>query len=365
MDSIKIEGANHFNTDSYLLNPNGLYGGDSTVYKKGLPSEKKLKKGESKPEKGSFSGRHVKISDGKLQTKFRLPTEAEWEYAAKAVVENREYNTIRGRKKFAWDGKYTRNKNKKFKGDQVANFKQGDGDYSGVAGWSSDGADITQEVKFYEANAFGLYDMSGNVAEWVSDVYRPIIDDEANDFNYYRGNVFTKRMIDEDGKVVVQDVNEMVFDTLDNGKVVPVNVPGEIKTVPITKRDAFMRNNYEKSYNIDARDGDLASTKNFDKDEEYADGNHPRMYNSPLIPKELGESGLMKQAYDDNNRTTLVSDQSRVYKGGSWKDREYWLDPAHRRHLPEYMATNYIGFRCATDRLGAMTNDRRTPYHNK
>ena len=34
--------------------------------------------------------------------------------------------------------------------------------------------------------------MAGNVAEWVSDVYRPIVDDEANDFNYYRGNVYLR-----------------------------------------------------------------------------------------------------------------------------------------------------------------------------
>ena len=49
-----------------------------------------------------------------------------------------------------------------------------------MAGWSDDGGDITVQVKSYP-NDFGVYDMAGNVAEWVSDVYRPIIDDEAND----------------------------------------------------------------------------------------------------------------------------------------------------------------------------------------
>ncbi len=366
LDSVEVEGANHFSTKSYLANPYNMFDGDSTIYKKGLPQIKKRKKGAAKPAKGSFTGRHVKISDGILSPGFRLPTEAEWEYAAKALVENREYNNIRGRKKFAWNGKYARRADRRYRGDQLANYKQGKGDYSGVAGWSSDGADITIAVKSYKPNAFGLYDMSGNVAEWVADVYRPIIDSEANDFNYYRGNVFNKTLIDNEGKVVFVDYNNMAFDTLDNGRIVPKDLPGEIKYIPVTKTDAFMRNNYEKSYNIDYHDGDLASTQNYaanDDDDEMAA--KPRMYNSPIIPKEIGESGLVKQMYDKQNRTTLVSDKSRVIKGGSWRDRQYWLDPAQRRFLPEYMGANYIGFRCATDKLGAMTPKRRKAHHDK
>lgn len=356
MDSLELNGKNYFNTDTYLANPTLLFEGDSSVYRKGLPV--KRKKGESRPDRDKFSGRHVKVSDGILSPKFRLPTEAEWEYAAKADVENREYNNIRGRKKYAWNGKYTRNKSRRFKGDQLANFKQGRGDYSGVAGWSNDGGDITMPIKQYNPNAFGLYDMSGNVAEWVADVYRPIIDTEANDFNYFRGNVFNKPMIDENGKLVVVDYNTVEFDTLANGKIAPKDLPGEIKFIPITKDDAYMRNNYEKSYNIDYRDGDVASTTQYEKDEDELE-TKPRMYNSPIVPKQIGESGLRIKEYDKEERTTLISDESRVYKGGSWKDREYWLDPAQRRYLPEYMATSFIGFRCATDKLGPMTPNKR------
>ncbi len=364
LDSLEVKGQNHFSTEAYLANPSNLFNGDSTIYNKGLPSKRKRKKGDAKPSKGSFTGRHVKISDGILGPKFRLPTEVEWEFAAKAVVENREYNNIRGRKKYSWEGKYTRNKSKRAKGDQLANFKQGKGDYSGVPGWSSDGADITNEVKQYTPNANGLYDMSGNVAEWVADVYRPIIDNDANDFNYFRGNVFTKKMINEEGKVVIIDDVSVEYDTLDNGRIFPKTLPGNIKHVPISKQDAFMRNNYEKSYNVDSRDGDLASTKQYNKDEEELIVK-PRMYNAPKNPRIVGESGFLQQKYDLEKRTTLISDKSRVYKGGSWKDREYWLDPSQRRYLPEYMATNYIGFRCATDRLGGMTNKRRKPTTSK
>ena len=393
MDSVTVEGKNRFDTGTYLANPNLLFDGDESIYDRGLPdySQKTVKKtskrdrraeadavadvevdeaaddGEkrsrrSKKSKKSsqkgFTGRHVKTSDGLLTQRFRLPTEAEWEYAAKAEIENREYNSIRGRKKYSWNGSSTRDQSRRRAGDQMANFKQGKGDYSGLAGWSNDGADITIKIKSYDANAFGLYDMSGNVAEWVADVYRPIIDNDANDFNYFRGNVFKKALIDEEGKVVVVDYNSIEFDTLDNGKIVPRDLPGSIKYVPITKRDAFMRPNYEKANNIGINDGDMASTKLYYQNEEDME-TKPRMYNSPKTPRQIGESGLIIQQYDTKQRNTLISDQSRVFKGGSWKDREYWLDPAQRRYLPQYMATNYIGFRCATDKLGAMSYKRR------
>ena len=54
-----------------------------------------------------------------------------------------------------------------------------------------------------------------------------------------------------------------------------------------------------------------------------------------------------------NSRTTLINDEARVYKGGSWRDRNYWLDPAQRRYFPQDMATDYIGFRNAMSRAGS------------
>tara|TARA_R110002073_G_scaffold322276_2_gene498848 strand:- start:32952 stop:34625 length:1674 start_codon:yes stop_codon:yes gene_type:complete len=355
-DSIR----NFFDTDLYLSDPSKLFEGDTAVYKRGLPNYKPRKKGDPKPTKGSFTGRHVTSSDGLLTQKFRLPTEVEWEFGAKALSENREYNNIRGRKKYAWNGKYTRDKTTRYKGDQLANFKQRKGNYSGLAGWSDDGSDIPIKIKSYPPNGFGLYDMSGNVAEWVADVYRPIIDSEASDFNYFRGNIFTKKMIDSTGQVVVigQDSKATAtYDTLPNGKIVPRELPGEVKYVPITRDDAFMRRNYKTANNINKNDGDRNSTIYYELENDQFNGK-PRMYNSPKNSKD-SISGKLNQ-YDSKKRYTLISDKTRVHKGGSWNDREYWLDPAQRRYLPEYMSTNYIGFRCVTDIVGALSYKKRT-----
>ena len=61
--------------------------------------------------------------------------------------------------------------------------------------------------------------MAGNVAEWVADVYRPIIDEEMNDFNYYRGNLYYKPSIDENGKVITFGTENANYD----------NLPGSLK----------------------------------------------------------------------------------------------------------------------------------------
>ena len=350
---------NYFDTEVFLADSDKLFDGDSTVYKRGIRT-----RGTARNSQSSFQGRKITQADGVLQQKFRLPTEAEWEFAAKANIENREYNNIRGRKKYAWNGKYSRETNKRFKGDQLANFKQGKGNYSGLSGWSSDGSDIPIKVKSYQPNGFGLYDMSGNVSEWVEDVYRPIIDSEANDFNYFRGNIFTKKMIDKDGKVVIADISDntqVEYETLPNGKIIPKQLPGSVKYIPITKGDTRLRRNFKVSDNTDIGDGDKNSSR-FYQDDEDQFSSKPTMYNSPRKPtREIdpftGEEVLVNDA---KKRTTLISNKTRVYKGGSWSDREYWLDPAQRRYLPEYMATNHIGFRCVTDNIGPMSNDKRT-----
>ena len=55
---------------------------------------------------------------------------------------------------------------------------------------------------------------------------------------------------------------------------------------------------------------------------------------------------------------TLISDKSRVYKGGSWADRTYWMGSGTRRFLDEDKTSDMIGFRCAMDRMGSSSPNK-------
>ncbi|WP_367773431.1 gliding motility lipoprotein GldJ [Flavobacterium sp. WC2421] len=353
-----------FSTETYLKAPTMTYGGNEEIVlksKAGRKSPKAGKDGKVVEAKNVYAQR----SSGILLPEYRLPTEAEWEYAAAADVGQREYNIYKGQKKYPWSGSYTRSGKRQSKGDQLANFKQGNGDYGGIAGWSDDGADITNAVKKYPANDFGLYDMAGNVAEWVADVYRPIIDNESNDFNYFRGNRYTKNKIGEDGKVEIVTLETMKKDTLSNGKIIVRSFPGQIAQVPVDENETYLRQNFDKSNNINYRDGDKQSSKYYNFGESESDTDKAKsdknMYNSPKHNVTTDSLGMMVRKYDKSSkRTTLINDEVRVYKGGSWRDRAYWLDPAQRRYFPQDMATDYIGFRCAMSRVGPKAEKRKS-----
>ncbi len=61
----------------------------------------------------------------------------------------------------------------------------------GVAGSLNDNADITAPVRSFWPNDYGLFNMAGNVSEWVMDVYRPIIEQTTTaDHRSFRGNVY-------------------------------------------------------------------------------------------------------------------------------------------------------------------------------
>ncbi len=316
-----------FKTQTYLRAPNQSYGGD-IADKVGRNAQPRSRDADST--KLNF----VKREKGLLLPEYRLPTEAEWEYAALGLNEAREYNNYRGKKKYPWSGTSTRSSERKNEGDQLANFKQGRGDYSGVAGWSSDNADITAPVRSFSPNSFGIYGMGGNVAEWVADVYRPIINNDVSDLNYYRGNLYTKPAINQEGNTKI--VEEVIIDTMPNNKLAVKALPGDVVFSEIDEEDSQLRVNFNEAYNTDYLDGDKQSNPK---------GNANEMYKFAVDEK--GD-----QIKDQEKVKSLISDQTRVVKGGSWKDRAYWLDPAQRRYLPEFMAADYIGFRCAMSYLG-------------
>jgi formylglycine-generating enzyme len=136
---------------------------------------------------GSLAGSVGKVSllqQGIAIPGYRLPTEAEWEYAAQALIgtqyldENQTHRRL-----YPWDGHALRNPYGKSMGYFLANFKRGRGDYAGIAGKLNDGAMITTYVYDYPPNNFGLYNMAGNVNEWVQDVYRPLSFQDMDDLN--------------------------------------------------------------------------------------------------------------------------------------------------------------------------------------
>jgi gliding motility-associated lipoprotein GldJ len=358
--TLDVTAENSFSTEAYLYSPTSAYGGDDKIVLKGKKGSgtKEAKNGKVIDSKNIY----IQRSSGLLLPEYRLPTEAEWEYAAAADIGQREYNVYKGQKKYPWSGQSTRSGKRKTIGDQLANFKQGNGDYGGIAGWSDDGADITNQVKKYPSNDFGLYDMAGNVAEWVADVYRPIVDNEFNDFNYFRGNQYTKNKIGDNGKVEIVTKETIKYDTLRNGKVIARSLPGQIVQVPLDENETFLRQNFDRSNNFNYRDGDQQSSKEFKLGSSESIKAQKSMYNSPKHNVTVDSLGKMIRKSDrSNKRTTLVDDYVRVYKGGSWRDRAFWLDPAQRRYFPQDLATDYIGFRCAMSRVGSKSQNKKRP----
>lgn len=256
---------NHFTTEAYLAGQ----------YMSAVSSEVN----------GENGTKNVKMEDGILLPKYRLPTEAEWEYAALGLIGNTDGERITERRAYPWNTDGMRSNEKNYSGSFTANFKRGKGDYMGVAGSLNDGAAFPAPVVSYWPNDYGLFNMSGNVSEWVLDVYRPLSFEDINDHNPYRGNAYSQ-------------------DT--------INV-----------------------YSLNHNDGDYKSTIQTDWTNEN-----------------VNQEEYTSQMYD-YGVTTLISDKSRVYKGGSWADGAYYLSPSVRRFMNEDESSSTVGFRCAMNKIGS------------
>ncbi len=267
----------------------------------------------------NVESRLINIEDGILLPKYRLPTEAEWEFAALGLVGNTVDELVWERRTYPWNGHNVRNDNPREMGKMRANFVRGKGDMMGVAGSLNDAGSITVPVTSYWPNDYGLYCMAGNVNEWVQDVYRPMTSQDISDFRPFRGNQFDKMSIDANGSPIIDSL-------------------GHLQREPITEADAEGRFNYRKSDYRNYQDGDKESV-----DEQGERSQAPYNGSQSMYLNQTGE------------RMSLLSDDVRVYKGGSWKDRAFWLSPGERRYLIETESRDDLGFRCAMTRVGTPT----------
>jgi len=309
-----------FNTDIYL---NGQYRGEGIDGKRMMKDLNPTAQADGK--KGAV--RPVRREDGKLKEAYRLPTEAEWEYAALALAGNTDYENIEDGKIYPWNGLGVRSPRQSTRGLIMANFKRGQGDNMGTGGYLNDKADITAPVKSYMPNDFGLYNMAGNVSEWVEDTYRKLTYEDFEDFNPFRGNQFINKR--------VEDRNTGVYTKDKYGRPIKDPAPSRRKqtweelskgVATDSASKASATQSTSKPYNADFRG--------------HKDTVNQRLY------------GV----------TTLVNDRSKVYKGGSWNDRAYWLNPATRRHMQQDETSAEVGFRCAMSMVGtAEINSKGKP----
>lgn len=394
-------GEDNFNTDAYYSNQ----------YNSGKRIE-----GLADLNPNGTGYRNVKMEDGILLPKYRLPTEAEWEFAAYGLIGNSVGERVVERRLYPWNGHAVRNPDEAYIGMMLANFKRGRGDNMGVAGNLNDNADITAPVFSYWPNDYGLYNMAGNVSEWVMDVYRPLSMEDVDDFRPFRGNVFQTKQRDNEGLlldkydipiydlkglqsylndfydqtfdgandqeaellttlteqieralelladdqkyeanvVIVEESIEAIKGSDESVKIAPILLK-DYSSYIVTRPGEIRYRETKVEENIDRRNYKRADNIN------YLDGDPKSHLDEPHWSSYEGgdktESGSMYvypgQGQSADDYASMINDHARVYKGASWNDRAYWMVPGTRRFLDERQSTETIGFRCAMDRVGS------------
>jgi formylglycine-generating enzyme required for sulfatase activity len=166
--------------------------------------------------------------------------------------------------------------------------------------------------------------MAGNVNEWTMDVYRQASSDEYSEYNPFRGNVYVAPVQDSIGNYQLDSLGRLAYD------------------VPVSKDSLAAYNKLDvRNY----KDGDAQSQVNPEKWKEVID--------PETATKRLYDPDASNEGDPEKYLATQISNTTRVYKGGSWKDRSYWLNPATRRYKEQAESSNDIGFRCAMDRVGS------------
>ena len=180
-----------------------------------------------KPKKDVYcKERKTNMSYGILLPKYRLPTEAEREYAAYGTQAIEGEENYKEKKIYPWYGHQMRNPEKKHRGQMQANYVRGRGDMMGMGGALNDHASITAPVDAFWPNEFGLFNMAGNVNEWVLDVYRTLSSDDVQEYNPFRGNEY-----------VSPEFTESTVDGR-NIKVPSIDSLGRLKfVIPVMKED--------------------------------------------------------------------------------------------------------------------------------
>ena len=232
-------GQENFNTKAYLM---GEY--QATPDKKARSKSNPLKNpngtprttvtfedGILLPTTASRQKRSGNTPHWAISARTRLPSHTDKTHGEELIANKQVYswasnvNGLREERHGSWQGTF------------MANFKRGSGDNMGVAGGLNDNAVYTAPVTSYFPNAFGLYNMSGNVSEWVFDVYRPMSTQDVEDVAPFRGNKFETVALDKDGK---SDRDSL----------------GRIKMRNVTNSESHNRRNYQKGDVINYLDGD-------------------------------------------------------------------------------------------------------------